>query len=68
MANTPQADTDAQSIELWLHGRSINTQAAYSNDAARFFGFVKKSIRQVTLRDFQDFADSITGSAVRSAG
>ena len=57
-----QAETDAQLIELWLHGRSLNTRLAYENDIARFFKFVGKSIREITLRDFQMFADSIEGS------
>ena len=57
-----QADTDAQVIELWLHGRSLNTRLAYENDIARFFNFVGKSIREITLRDFQFFGDSIEGS------
>jgi integrase/recombinase XerD len=57
-----QADTDAQLIELWLHGRSGNTQAAYQHDIARFFSFVGKSIPAITLRDFQNFADAIQGS------
>jgi len=57
-----QAETDAQLIELWLHGRSLNTRLAYENDIARFFNFVGKSIREITLRDFQLFADSIEGS------
>ena len=56
-----QADTDAQMIELWLHGRSANTQAAYQHDIALFFNFVGKPIPVTTLRDFQDFADSIEG-------
>jgi len=57
-----QADTDVQLIELWLHARSLNTRLAYENDIARFFKFVGKSIREVTLRDFQMFSDSIEGS------
>jgi integrase/recombinase XerD len=57
-----QADTDAQLIELWLHGRSTNTQAAYQNDIGKFFSLVGKPIREVTLRDFQNFADAIEGA------
>ena len=57
-----QADTDAQLIELWLHGRSANTQAAYQHDIGKFFSLVGKPIREVTLRDFQTFADAIEGS------
>ena len=57
-----QADTDAQLIALWLHGRSANTHAAYQHDIALFFNFVRKPIRATTLRDFQDFAASIEGA------
>ena len=57
-----QAENDAQLIELWLHGRSANTQAAYQHDIAQFFSFVNKPIPTITLRDFQNFADAIQGS------
>ena len=57
-----QAETDAQLIELWLHGRSTNTHAAYQHDIALFFNFVRKPIPAITLRDFQNFADAIEGS------
>jgi integrase/recombinase XerD len=62
VATSSQADTDAQVIDLWLHGRSLNTRIAYEGDIARFFNFVGKTIREVTLRDFQNFADSVEGS------
>jgi site-specific recombinase XerD len=62
VAISSQADSDAQLIELWLHGRTPNTQAAYQHDIARFFSFVRKPIREITLRDFQDFTDSLEGS------
>ena len=57
-----QADTDAQLIGLWLHGRSANTQDAYQHDIVQFFSFVNKPIPTITLRDFQNFADAIQGS------
>ena len=62
VAISSQADTDAQLIELWLHGRSLNTRLAYEGDITRFFKCVGKSIRETTLRDFQNFADSVEGS------
>lgn len=58
----PQAENDAQVIELWLHGRSANTASAYRGDVARFFQFVRKPLQTITLRDFQEFADEIQGS------
>jgi integrase/recombinase XerD len=57
-----QADNDAQLIELWLHGRSVHTQAAYRTDVNRFFQFVGKPLPQVILRDLQMFVDSLTGA------
>jgi integrase/recombinase XerD len=57
-----QAETDGQLIELWLHGRSANTQAAYRHDIVRFFQFARKPIPEVTLRDFQNFVDAVEGA------
>ena len=54
-----QADTDAQLIGLWLHGRSPRTPAAYAADMARFLDAVGKPLRAVTLGDLQHFADSL---------
>jgi hypothetical protein len=31
-----QARSDAQLVEIWLHGRSSHTQRAYRADIARF--------------------------------
>jgi integrase/recombinase XerD len=57
-----QAQTDTQLIGLWLHGRSVNTQAAYNHDLALFFQFVRKPIPEITLRDFQEFVDALEGA------
>lgn len=58
-----QAETDAEVIALWLHGRSPHTQRAYSHDVGRFQGFVAKPLAQVKLRDLQLFSDSLAGLA-----
>jgi integrase/recombinase XerD len=58
-----QADTDAEVIGLWLHGRSPHTQRAYTHDMGRFVTFVGRPLAQVKLRDLQDFADSLVGLA-----
>jgi integrase/recombinase XerD len=55
------ADTDAQLVTLWLHGRSKHTQRAYGADAERFLAFVAKPLAMVTLGDLQALADSLTG-------
>lgn len=57
-----QAQSDSQLIQLWLHGRGVNTQAAYQHDIARFFQFARKPIPDITLRDFQEFVDTLEGA------
>ena len=36
VAFSRQAETDAQLIELWVHGLSVHTELAYRKDAGRF--------------------------------
>src|ERR1035437_9394717 len=55
----PQANSDAQLIEIWLHGRSTPTQRAYAGDIARFCAAAQKPLPAVTLADLQSFADSL---------
>jgi integrase/recombinase XerD len=57
-----QAQTDPELLNLWLHGRSIHTQHAYRKDVTRFFQFVGKPLQQVTLSDFQQYIDSLSGA------
>jgi integrase/recombinase XerD len=59
-AMTSQADTDAQVVALWIHGRSKHTQRAYRANAKRFLVFAGKPLAQVSLGDIQAFADSLT--------
>jgi integrase/recombinase XerD len=59
-AMTSQADTDAQVVALWIHGRSRHTQRAYRANAERFLSFAGKTLAQVALRDIQAFGDSLT--------
>jgi len=59
-AMTSQADTDAQVVALWIHGRSRHTQRAYRANAERFLSFAGKPLAQVALRDIQAFGDSLT--------
>jgi len=54
-----QADSDAQLIELWLHGRSRHTVRAYRADIQRFLSHVNKPVHSVTLGDIQGFADAL---------
>lgn len=54
-----QADNDPELIKLWLHGKSKHTQRYYKKDTGLFFQFTQKSLRQIILKDLQDFADHI---------
>jgi len=57
------AETDAQLVDLWLHGRSKHTARAYAADAARFRAFVgARPLSRVTIRDLQSFSDSLAGA------
>jgi integrase/recombinase XerD len=58
-----QAHSDAQLLEIWLHGRSLHTQRAYRADIARFRRGAGKPLPSVTLVDLQSFADSLDGLA-----
>jgi integrase/recombinase XerD len=50
---------DADFIKLWLHGKSYNTQTAYLLDIQRLYDLTGKSLRELTLDDFQGFADNL---------
>ncbi len=54
-----QASSDFEVVKLWLHGRPLNTQKAYSREVERFQDFVKKPLKFVLLSDVQSFTDSI---------
>jgi len=56
---TPQANSDARLIEIWLHGRSPHTQRAYAADVARLRAQAGKSLTAITLTDLQSFADTV---------
>ncbi len=61
-----RAASDDQLLEIWLHGRSVHTQRAYRADSERFRAGAGKTLRQVTLADLQQFADSLTRLAPAS--
>ena len=63
----PQAHSDAQLIEIWLHGRPLHTQRAYAGDVARFCAAVRKPLPSVTLADLQRFADSLDRDSLAPA-
>lgn len=57
---------DDELIELWLHGRSVNTARAYRADAMQFRSRAGKRLASVTLADLQQFADSLNDLAPAS--
>jgi integrase/recombinase XerD len=66
----PPDTTDLHFIEMWIHGKGQNTREAYRREAYRFLFFLeqetpkqatKSLLRQVTLVDLQDFADTLNG-------
>ena len=66
LTTTAQARSDAQLVEIWLHGRSEHTQRAYAADIGRFLAAAGKPLAAVTVADLQAFADSLQGLAAAS--
>jgi len=56
------ATNDAHLVELWLAGRSVHTQRAYSKDAGSFLRFVGKPLPTVKVADLQRWVGSLTGA------
>ncbi|HEY9657975.1 MAG TPA: site-specific integrase, partial [Allocoleopsis sp.] len=53
-------DSDSQMIDLWLSGKSANTQQAYRRDIDLFLAFIEgKPLQRVTLNDFQAYRQAI---------
>jgi integrase/recombinase XerD len=61
-SNHPLAEVNSinQLIDLWLHGKSAQSQRAYRRDVGYFLTFIEhKDLRQTTLNDVQAFADAL---------
>jgi integrase/recombinase XerD len=65
-SNPPQASSDDQLIDLWLHQRSPHTQRAYRADVEQFRTETAKPFGAVTLGDLQTFANTLTYGAPAS--
>jgi integrase/recombinase XerD len=63
IAVTLAALPDHALLELWLHGRSPNTQRAYRSDLARFHAAVPKPLASLTLQDLQTFSDRLNATS-----
>lgn len=62
-----QADNDEQLIDLWLHGRPMNTQKGYRREVAKFRNFMNKPLHLAKLVDLQQFADQLGQSLKESS-
>jgi len=62
-----QAESDAQLVELWIHGRPVGTKKGYGADARQFLAFVNKPLHGVTLGDIQAFASHLDECDLASA-
>src|SRR4051794_32632313 len=58
--------SDIALVAFWLHGRSVRTKRAYEADARRLLDHTGKSLRELTLGDMQQFADSLAHLAQSS--
>ena len=54
-----QADDDLHLINLWLHGKSPHSQAAYQRDLDQFVDHVDLPLSRVKLQHFWDWADDL---------
>ena len=64
IVETPSdSNRDDHLIRMWIHGKSEHTQRNYRRIVAEFRAFVSKPLRDVTLGDLQDYADSLTEKA-----
>lgn len=51
-----QADDDGHLVQLWLHGKSPNSQEAYRRDVEQFIDFVDLPLHLVKLQHLQDWS------------
>lgn len=57
-----------QLLDLWLHGKSRQSQRAYRIDISHFLAFCDgKPLQRVTLNDVQAFADALQAQGYSSA-
>ena len=62
------AALDEQLLRMWLHGRPVNTTAAYDKDARSFLAFTGLGVAaSATLPLLQGWADSLVGAPATRA-
>jgi len=62
-----QADDDIHLISLWLQGKSIHSQEAYSRDIAQFVDFVDLPLDKVKLEHFWEWVDHLKNCETQPA-
>ena len=62
-----QADDDLHLIQLWLHGKSPNSQEAYRRDVDQFVDHVDLPLSHVKLQHFWDWADHLEARGLAPA-
>jgi integrase/recombinase XerD len=53
--------SNAQIIDLWVHGKSKNTADLYRRVAKLLLTIIDKPLQWLTLQDFQSFSDTLEG-------
>ena len=61
-----QADTEAQVVAMWLHGRPARTRKLYGDAYRRFAAHVGKPLERVTVGDLQSYADTLADRKPRT--
>lgn len=55
-----KSESDQKLVEMWLHGRPLNTIKAYRSDAEQFHKFLEYvPLREITLEDVQRYVDNL---------
>ena len=63
-----RAETNAQVVAMWLHGKAATTQRAYGREAAVFAAFVGGApLPTVTLGDVQAYSDHLAAAGLAPA-
>ncbi len=62
-----RAETDAQVVAMWTHGKAATTVRAYTREAARFADFAGVPLPAVTLGDVQAYAEHLQAAGLAPA-
>jgi integrase/recombinase XerD len=65
MSSLSRVSSDQKLIEMWLHGRTKNTESAYRRDINTFFDFLDKALPNCTLEDLQDYSTYLDAQNIK---